>query len=123
MFRKILRTALTRMSKVQEIPRALHDPKTLLDASFNDLATSSTDVEAISFFHLPHFTTNDPDSWNLSIIFFRPMKSSDQRRFLNPLMSGFLQFNCRTVTVLEKGFSSRAPSFSDRVMTTFLDEQ
>ncbi|GBL67684.1 hypothetical protein AVEN_212605-1 [Araneus ventricosus] len=59
------------MSKVREIPRALHVPKTLLDASCNAVATSSTDVEAIAFLPLPHFMSNEPDSSNLSIVFFR----------------------------------------------------
>ncbi|GBN75493.1 hypothetical protein AVEN_168916-1 [Araneus ventricosus] len=86
MFRKILRTVLTGMSTVREIPRALHVPKALLDASCNAVATSSIDVEAIAFLPLPHFTSNEPDSSNLSIIFFRP--NAVQNRFLNPLMSG-----------------------------------
>ncbi|GBN95481.1 hypothetical protein AVEN_183245-1 [Araneus ventricosus] len=73
MFRKILRTVLTGMSKVQEIPRALHVPKALLHASWNAVATTSTDVEAIAILlPLPNFTSNEPDSSNLSIIFFRP---------------------------------------------------
>ncbi|GBN76675.1 hypothetical protein AVEN_184969-1 [Araneus ventricosus] len=72
MFRKILRNVLTGMPKVQEIPRVLHVPKALLDASCNVVATYSTDVEATAFLPLPHFTSNEPDSSNLSIIFFRP---------------------------------------------------
>ncbi|GBO14969.1 hypothetical protein AVEN_212056-1 [Araneus ventricosus] len=72
MFRKILRTVLTGMSKVWEIPCALHIPKALVDASCNDVATSSTDVEAIAFHPLPNFMSNEPDSSNVSNIFFRP---------------------------------------------------
>ncbi|GBM14227.1 hypothetical protein AVEN_167310-1 [Araneus ventricosus] len=72
MFRKIYQTVLTGMSKVREIPRALHVPKELLDASCNAVATSSTDVETIAFLPLPHFTSNERNSSNLSIIFFRP---------------------------------------------------
>ncbi|GBM18815.1 hypothetical protein AVEN_203095-1 [Araneus ventricosus] len=71
MSRKILRTVLTGMSKVREIPRALHVRKALLDASCNAVATSSTDVEAIAFLPLPHFTSNEPLSSNLSIFFRR----------------------------------------------------
>ncbi|GBL93143.1 hypothetical protein AVEN_216492-1 [Araneus ventricosus] len=94
MFRKILGTVLTGMSKVRKIPRALHVPKALLDASCNALATSSTDVEAIAFLHLPHFTSNEPDSSNLSIIFFRPnavigpeplLKPFNVRNFFNAI--------------------------------------
>ncbi|GBL84391.1 hypothetical protein AVEN_117160-1 [Araneus ventricosus] len=87
MFRKILRTVLTGMSKVREIPRAVHVPKALLDASCNAAATSATDVEAIAFLPLPHFTSNEPDSSNLSIIFFRPNAVIGPGCFLNPLMS------------------------------------
>ncbi|GBN73232.1 hypothetical protein AVEN_138835-1 [Araneus ventricosus] len=72
MFRKILRTVLTGMSKVQEIPRALHVPKILLDATCIVVATSSTEVETIAFLPLPHFTSNEHDSSNLSVIFLRP---------------------------------------------------
>ncbi|GBM76512.1 hypothetical protein AVEN_102295-1 [Araneus ventricosus] len=61
---------MTGMSKVREILLALHVPKSLLVASYNAVATSSTDVEAIAFLSLPHFTTNENDSSNLSIIFF-----------------------------------------------------
>ncbi|GBO08046.1 hypothetical protein AVEN_143923-1 [Araneus ventricosus] len=60
------------MSKVREIPRTLHVPTALLDASCNAVATSSTDVEAIAFLPLPHSTSNEPYSSNVSIIFFRP---------------------------------------------------
>ncbi|GBM29712.1 hypothetical protein AVEN_156898-1 [Araneus ventricosus] len=72
MFHKTLRTVLTDMSKVQEIRRALQVPKALLDASCNAAATFFNDVEAIAFLPLPHFTSNDPDSSNLSVIFFGP---------------------------------------------------
>ncbi|GBM43864.1 hypothetical protein AVEN_256736-1 [Araneus ventricosus] len=81
-------TMLRGMSKIRENPCALHVPKVLLDASCNAAATSSTVVEAIAFFPLPHSTSNQPDSSNLSIIFFRPNAVIDQSRFLNPLMSG-----------------------------------
>ncbi|GBM93965.1 hypothetical protein AVEN_106932-1 [Araneus ventricosus] len=93
MFLKILRTVPTGMSKVREIPRALHIPKALLDASCNAVATSSTDVEAIAFLPLPHFTSNEPDSSNLSII-FRPnavigpeplLKPFNVRNFFNAI--------------------------------------
>ncbi|GBM23640.1 hypothetical protein AVEN_117390-1 [Araneus ventricosus] len=70
MFRKILRTMLTGMSKVREILRALHVSKALLDASCNAVAT--TDVQAIVFLPLPNFASNESDSPNFSIIFFRP---------------------------------------------------
>ncbi|GBM93791.1 hypothetical protein AVEN_252753-1 [Araneus ventricosus] len=94
MFRKILRTVLTGMSKVWEIPRALHVPKALLDASCKSVATSSTDVEAFAFRPLPHFTSNEPESSNLSIIFFRPnavigpeplLKPFNVRNFFNAI--------------------------------------
>ncbi|GBL90476.1 hypothetical protein AVEN_179405-1 [Araneus ventricosus] len=94
MFRKILRTMLTDMSKVREIPRTLHFPKALLDASCNDVDTSSTDAEAIAFLPLPHFTPNEPYSSNLSIIFFRPnavigpeplLKPFNVRNFFNAI--------------------------------------
>ncbi|GBN41750.1 hypothetical protein AVEN_201460-1 [Araneus ventricosus] len=68
MFHNILPTLLTGMSKVRGIPRASYVPKALLDASCNAVATSSTDVEAIAFLPLPHFTSNEPDSSNLSVI-------------------------------------------------------
>ncbi|GBM13150.1 hypothetical protein AVEN_64358-1 [Araneus ventricosus] len=71
MFRKILRAVLTGMSKVREIPRALHAPKALLDASCSAVAASSICVQAVAFLPLPHFTSNEPDSSNLSSIFFR----------------------------------------------------
>ncbi|GBN72988.1 hypothetical protein AVEN_275605-1 [Araneus ventricosus] len=88
MFRKILRTLLTGLSKVREIPRALHVPRALLDASCNAVATSSTDVEAIAFLPPPHFTSNEPVFSNLSTSSSDQMQLSDQSRFLNPLMSG-----------------------------------
>ncbi|GBM40270.1 hypothetical protein AVEN_248292-1 [Araneus ventricosus] len=84
MFRKILRTVLTGMSKVRKIPRALHVPKALLAASCNAVATSSTDVEAIVFLPLPHFTSNEPDYLNLSIIFFRPNTVIGRESLLKP---------------------------------------
>ncbi|GBM33940.1 hypothetical protein AVEN_79833-1 [Araneus ventricosus] len=90
MLSKILRTVLTGMSKVREIPHALNVPKALLDASCNAVTTSSTDVEAIAFLPLPHFTSNESDSLKLSIIFFRQnaVIGPEPRRFLNPLISG-----------------------------------
>ncbi|GBO42058.1 hypothetical protein AVEN_273689-1 [Araneus ventricosus] len=52
------------------------------------VATSSTDVERIAFMPLPRFTSNVPESSNVSIILFRPNSpSSGQSSFLNPLMS------------------------------------
>ncbi|GBN11651.1 hypothetical protein AVEN_102853-1 [Araneus ventricosus] len=79
----------TGMSKVREIPRALHVPKALLDISCNTVATSSTDAEAISFLLQPHFMSK----MNPTIRIYQSsssdrMQSSDQSRFLNPLMSG-----------------------------------
>ncbi|GBN28557.1 hypothetical protein AVEN_181595-1 [Araneus ventricosus] len=92
MFRKKLRTVLTSMSKVREIPRALHVPKPLLDASCNAVATSSTDVEAITFLPLPHFTSIEQDSLNLSIIFFRPNAVIGPEPLLKPFnVKEFLQ--------------------------------
>ncbi|GBN78016.1 hypothetical protein AVEN_24041-1 [Araneus ventricosus] len=82
------------MSKVQEILRALHVPKELLAASCNAVATSSTDVEEIAFLPLPHSTSNEPYSSNLSIIFFRPnavigpeplLKPFNVRKFFNTI--------------------------------------
>ncbi|GBN00573.1 hypothetical protein AVEN_171354-1 [Araneus ventricosus] len=90
MFRKILRTVLTGMSKVREILRTLYVPKALHDASCNAVATSSTDVEAIAFLPLPHFTSNDPDSSYLSIIFFRQNAVIEPELLLKP-------FNVRNV--------------------------
>ncbi|GBN29570.1 hypothetical protein AVEN_112232-1 [Araneus ventricosus] len=101
MFRKIFRTVLAGISKVREIPRTVHVPKALIDASCNAVATSSTNVEAIAFLHLPHFTSNEPDSSNLSIIFFRPkavigpeplLKPFNVRNFFNAIaaQSSFL---------------------------------
>ncbi|GBM08386.1 hypothetical protein AVEN_108381-1 [Araneus ventricosus] len=84
MFCKILQTVPTGMPKVREIPRALHVPKALLDASCNAVATSSTDIEAIAFLPLPHFTSNEPDSSNLSIIFFRPNAVIGSEPLLKP---------------------------------------
>ncbi|GBM95308.1 hypothetical protein AVEN_171557-1 [Araneus ventricosus] len=89
MFRKILRTEMTGMSKLREIPRALHVPIALLDFSCNAATTSSTDVEAIAFLPLPHFTSK----MNSTLRIYQPssserMQSSDQSRFLNPLMPG-----------------------------------
>ncbi|GBM64124.1 hypothetical protein AVEN_159854-1 [Araneus ventricosus] len=124
MFRKILQTVLTGMSKVQEIPRALHIPKALLDASCNAVATSSTDVEAISFLPLPNFTSNEPDFSNLSIIFFKPNADIGPEPLLKP-------FNVRNIfnaiaaqsPFLQKCFISRARSFNDTVITTFSDAE
>ncbi|GBN50895.1 hypothetical protein AVEN_173653-1 [Araneus ventricosus] len=96
MFRKIVRTVLSSMPKVCEIPLALHVPKALLDASCNAVATSSTDLEAIAFLPLPHFTSNESDFSNLSIIFFRPngiiapeplLKPFKVRNFFNAIAS------------------------------------
>ncbi|GBM30840.1 hypothetical protein AVEN_18697-1 [Araneus ventricosus] len=93
-FVKILRNLLAGMFNVREIPRALLVPKELLNASYNAVATSSTDVEAIAFLPLPHFTSNEPDSSNLSIIFFRPnavigpeplLKPFNVRNFFNAI--------------------------------------
>ncbi|GBN60263.1 hypothetical protein AVEN_170729-1 [Araneus ventricosus] len=94
MFSKIVRAALTGMPKVPEILRALHVPKALLNASCNAVASSSSDVEAIVFLPLPHFASNEPDSSNLSIIFFRPnaviepeslLKRFNVRNFFNAI--------------------------------------
>ncbi|GBL98200.1 hypothetical protein AVEN_268285-1 [Araneus ventricosus] len=94
MFRKTLRTVMTGMSKVRKIPCALQVPKALLEASCHAIATSSTDVEAIAFLPLPHFTSNKPDSSNLSIISFRPnavigpeplLKPFNVRNFFNAI--------------------------------------
>ncbi|GBM67335.1 hypothetical protein AVEN_97309-1 [Araneus ventricosus] len=84
MFRKILRTVLRGMSKVREISRAPYVPKALLDASWNAVATSSTDVEGIAFLPLPHFTSNQPDSSNLLVIFFRPNTAIGPEPLLKP---------------------------------------
>ncbi|GBM71758.1 hypothetical protein AVEN_77192-1 [Araneus ventricosus] len=87
MFRKILRTVLTDMYKVREIPYALHVPKALLDASCNAVATSSTGIEANAFLPLPHFTSNELDASNLLIIFFRPNAVIGPEPLLKLLMS------------------------------------
>ncbi|GBN44108.1 hypothetical protein AVEN_256497-1 [Araneus ventricosus] len=87
MFRKILRTVLTGMSKVRNITSALHVPKALLDACFNAVAKSSTSVEAIAFLPLPHFTSNDYDSSNFSVIFFSQNVVIAPEPLLKPLMS------------------------------------
>ncbi|GBM08306.1 hypothetical protein AVEN_101435-1 [Araneus ventricosus] len=76
------------MSKVREIPRALHVPKALLDASCNAVAASSTDVEAIAS-PLCHISRQT----NPTIRIYQSsssdrMQPSDQSRFLNPLMNG-----------------------------------
>ncbi|GBM41708.1 hypothetical protein AVEN_173113-1 [Araneus ventricosus] len=76
------------MSKVLEIPRALHVPKALLDASCYSVATSSSDVEEIAFFPPPHFTSK----MNLDLRIYEPsssdrMQISDQSRLLIPLMA------------------------------------
>ncbi|GBN75209.1 hypothetical protein AVEN_47825-1 [Araneus ventricosus] len=84
MFRKSLRTVLTGMSKVWEISRALHVPKAVLDVSYNTVATSSTEVEAIAFLPLPHFMSNEPESSNLSIICFRPNEVIGPEPLLKP---------------------------------------
>ncbi|GBN41736.1 hypothetical protein AVEN_192269-1 [Araneus ventricosus] len=81
MFRKILPTVLTGMSKVREIPRALHVPKALLDASFNAVAKSSTDVEAIAFLPLSHFKSNEPTLRIYQSSSSDRMQSSDQSRY------------------------------------------
>ncbi|GBM83783.1 hypothetical protein AVEN_42467-1 [Araneus ventricosus] len=112
------------MSKVREIPRALHDSKALLDASFNTVATSSTDVVAIAFLHLPHFTSNDPNSWNLSIVFFRPNEVIEPEPFLKPFnVRNFFNAIAVHSLFLKNSFTSRSPSINDRVMTTFLDAE
>lgn len=56
------------MSKFWEIPCLLHVLKSLLDTFFNTVATSFTDLEAISLIPLSHFTSNQVFE---SIIFFR----------------------------------------------------
>ncbi len=60
MFYKILRTLLTGMSKDRAIICLLYVLKVLHEASDNAVGTSSTDVEAIAFLPLPHFTSNEP---------------------------------------------------------------
>ncbi|GBN73048.1 hypothetical protein AVEN_183255-1 [Araneus ventricosus] len=109
MFSKISRTVVTGMSKVREIPRALHVPKALFDAFGNAVATSSTDVEAIAFLPLPHFASK----MNPTLRIYQPsssdrMQSSDQSRFLNTLMSGILSMqlalshrSCKNVSQTE----------------------
>ncbi|GBN05207.1 hypothetical protein AVEN_143035-1 [Araneus ventricosus] len=73
------------MSKVREIPRALHVPKALLDASCNAVDTSSTgNVEEIAFLLQPQFTSNEPDCSNLTIIFFRPNAVIGPESLLKP---------------------------------------
>ncbi|GBM79466.1 hypothetical protein AVEN_138234-1 [Araneus ventricosus] len=84
MFRKILRNVLKGMSKVQEIPRALHVPKALLDASCNAVATSFTDIEAIVFLPLPHSQQMNPTFGIYQSSSSDGMQSSNQSRFLNP---------------------------------------
>ncbi|GBN40209.1 hypothetical protein AVEN_192944-1 [Araneus ventricosus] len=84
MFRKILRTVLTGISNVREIPRALHVPNALLDASCNAVATSSTYIDVNDFLPLPHFTSNEPDSQNFSIIFFSRNAVIAQKPLLKP---------------------------------------
>ncbi|GBM42446.1 hypothetical protein AVEN_139883-1 [Araneus ventricosus] len=85
MFRKILRTVLTGMSKVWEISRALHVRKALLDASCNAVTTSSTDVEAT----LCHISRQmNPTLRIYQSSYSDLMQSSDQSHFINPLMSG-----------------------------------
>ncbi|GBN79301.1 hypothetical protein AVEN_144709-1 [Araneus ventricosus] len=79
---------LTVISKVREIPRVLHVPNAMLDASCNFETTTSTDIKAIAFLPLSHFTSNEPDSLNLSIVFFRPNAVIGPEALLNPLMSG-----------------------------------
>ncbi|GBN57820.1 hypothetical protein AVEN_145109-1 [Araneus ventricosus] len=88
------------------------------------VATSSAYVEAIAFLPLPHFTSNEPDSSNLAIIFFRPntvigpeplLKSFNVRNFFNAIAAQSL--------FLQKSFTSRVRSFNDRVMTTFSDAE
>ncbi|GBN49322.1 hypothetical protein AVEN_112202-1 [Araneus ventricosus] len=112
------------MSKVREIPRALHVPKALLDASFNAVATSSTDVGAIAFLPLSHFTSNEPDSSNLSIIFFRPNAVIRPEPLLKPfIVRNFFIETAVQSPFLQKSFTSRARSFNDRVMTTFSDAE
>ncbi|GBN14753.1 hypothetical protein AVEN_38114-1 [Araneus ventricosus] len=124
MFLKILRTVLTGMSKVREIPNALHVPKTLLDAFCNAVATSSTDVEASAFPPLPHYTSNEPSSLNLSIIFFRPNAVIGPEPLLKPFnVRNFFNAIAAQSLFLEKCFTSRARSFNDTVMTTFSDSE
>ncbi|GBN46205.1 hypothetical protein AVEN_248013-1 [Araneus ventricosus] len=120
MFRKILRTVLNGTSKVREIPRALHVLKELLDASCNDAATSSTDVEAIAFLPLPHFTSNERDFSNLSIIFFRLNAVIGPQPLFKPFnVRNFFNVIAAHSPFLLKSFTSRARSFSDRVRTAF----
>ncbi|GBL84850.1 hypothetical protein AVEN_93875-1 [Araneus ventricosus] len=128
MFRKILRTVLTVLkfrTKVREIPRALHVPKALLDASCNAVAKSSTDVEAILLFSLCHISRQ----MNPTLRIYQSsssdrMQSSDQSRFLNPLMSGISSMQLpHSHRSCKKSFTIRARSFNDRVMTTFSDAE
>ncbi|GBN90919.1 hypothetical protein AVEN_239314-1 [Araneus ventricosus] len=97
------------MSKVREIPCALHVPKALLDASCNAVATSSTGVEATDFLPLPHFTPKmNPTLRIYESSTSDRMQSSDQNRFLNPLISGISSmqlphshFSCKNASQAE----------------------
>ncbi|GBM89652.1 hypothetical protein AVEN_22638-1 [Araneus ventricosus] len=110
--------------RVREIPRALHIPKELFDSSCNDVATSSTDVEAISFLPLSHFTSNEPDSSNLSIIFFRPNAVIEPEPLLNPLMSGISSMQLpRCHRSCNKASQAEPDPSMIGVMTTFSDAE
>ncbi|GBN83350.1 hypothetical protein AVEN_42480-1 [Araneus ventricosus] len=82
---QILRTVLAGSSKVREIALAPHIPKTLLDASCNAVATSSTDVEAIAFIPLPHFTSIEYDYLNTVIGPEPLLKPFNVRNFFNAI--------------------------------------
>ncbi|GBO46874.1 hypothetical protein AVEN_153513-1 [Araneus ventricosus] len=88
MFRKILRTVLTGMSKVQEIPSALHVLKAVLDPSWNVVATSSTDVEGMLSSLCQISRQMNPTLRIYQSSSSNQMQISHQSRFLNPSKSG-----------------------------------
>ena len=72
MFRRTLRTVLIGISSIRLIPRALLIPASLLVCSCNAVATSSIAAAETGFLPLPRFTSNEPVSSNLAIIFLSP---------------------------------------------------
>ncbi|GBN32498.1 hypothetical protein AVEN_89342-1 [Araneus ventricosus] len=107
------------MSKVREVPRALHASKALLDAFCNAIVTSSTDVEAIAFLPLPHFPSNEPTLRIYQSSSSDRMQTSDQSRFLNPLTSRISSLQLPNSHRSCKKASQAEPDPSIRVMTTF----
>lgn len=83
MFRKIIRTVFTGMSKERIILRALYVCAPALVSPYNVVVTSAADVKRIAVLPLLDFTSNNPVSLYFLIIFSTPMADISNNHFNN----------------------------------------